>query len=56
MLYSAVAFPELKNSTYFLSLALKYLYKLQQSGVYDDGVETEQVLIFYYMSFVHSVT
>ena len=39
---AAVAFPEINNASTLLSTALTYLDALLQSGVYPDGVETEQ--------------
>lgn len=41
-LCSAVVFPELRNASDMLALALKYLQSLLEGGVYPDGVETEQ--------------
>ena len=39
---SVLTFPELKNTSYYLSYALNVLEELLDSGVYPDGVETEE--------------
>jgi len=42
LITSCVTFPELKNTSGLLQQALFYLQSLLNSGVYPDGVETEQ--------------